>query len=131
MSTTSITIYQNLGKLFYAIAAIDRVIRAKEYAKLKELVKKDWVAVDQLTDEFKTDAAFQIEIVFDWLENEDKDPNECYDDFESYYKENTPHFDASIKKLIWKTANEIANAFSGRNKAEVILLTKLKLLLAS
>ena len=64
MSTTSITIYQNLGKLFYAIAAIDRVIRAKEYAKLKELVKKDWVAVDQLTDEFKTDAAFQIEIVF-------------------------------------------------------------------
>jgi len=33
--------YQNLGKLFYAIAAIDNNVRVEELDKLKDIVKKN------------------------------------------------------------------------------------------
>lgn len=118
--------YQNLGKLFYAIAAADKNIREAEISKLKEIVKNEWLAVDDLEDDFGTDAAYQIEVVFDWLINEeDFDIEACYNDFVTY-KNNQPHlFTKKVKHLILKTANAIAASFSGMNKSELMLLAKL------
>ena len=59
--------YQNLGKLFYAIAAADKTVHTAEINTLKEIVKTKWLDVDPTNDVFDTDAAYQIEIVFDWL----------------------------------------------------------------
>ena len=63
MKNLNIKFYQNLGKLFYAIAAVDKNAREEEYNKLKEIVKSEWLAVDEIEDDFHTDAAYQIEIV--------------------------------------------------------------------
>ncbi|GAA4112479.1 hypothetical protein GCM10022393_10950 [Aquimarina addita] len=120
--------YQSLGKLFYAIAAADKVVRTSEYNTLKELVKTSWLAVDDLEDEFGVDAAFQIEIVFDWLDHSSLEATGCFEEFENYYKENKKFFTKSFKQLIWDTANSIANAFSGKNKSELMLLGKLQLI---
>ncbi len=61
----SVQFYQKLGKLFYAIAASDQVVRKVEHDKLKEIIKTEWLSVDDYEDDFHTDAAYQIEIVFD------------------------------------------------------------------
>ncbi|XMO87438.1 hypothetical protein AAFN75_03965 [Algibacter sp. AS12] len=118
--------YQNLGKLFYAIAAIDGKVSAKEFEKLKLLVKKQWLEVDAIEDAFGTDAAYQIEFVFDWL-NEARSLNTktCFDDFINYKKSQSHLFTKEIKSLILKTASAIAYAFSGINKSELTLLAKL------
>jgi uncharacterized tellurite resistance protein B-like protein len=60
-------IYQNLGKLFYAVAIADGTIHIKEIDKLKEIVREEWIHVDRIEDSFHSDAAYQIETVFDWL----------------------------------------------------------------
>ncbi len=39
-----------------------------EIERLKEDVRKYWLTVDSIEDEFGTDAAYQIEIVFNWLQ---------------------------------------------------------------
>lgn len=65
-------LYQNLGKLFYAVAIADKSIRPIEVEKMKEDVRKYWLTVDGVEDEFGTDAAYQIEIVFDWLQQEER-----------------------------------------------------------
>ncbi|GAA4280961.1 hypothetical protein [Gaetbulibacter aestuarii] len=118
--------YQNLGKLFYAVAAADRQVRDAEFDKLKTLVKNQWLDVDPITDEFDTDAAYEIEIVFDFLKSEERmNIYSYYKDFVDYKNEQPHLFTPEVKQLILKTANAIAASFSGINKSELILLAKL------
>lgn len=49
---TIIDFYQNLGKLFYAIAAVDTIVEEAELNVLKEIVKSKWTKVDPIDDDF-------------------------------------------------------------------------------
>lgn len=121
--------YQKMGELFYAIAAADKVVRKQEYDTLKTMVLEKWKNLDDYKDPFHTDAAYQIEVVFDWFDYEQLDANDCFDSFADYQKENPKLFTPERKKLIWNTADAIASSFAGKNKSEVIMLAKLKNLL--
>ena len=124
----SVQFYQKLGKLFYAIAAADNVVRKNEHKKLKEIVKTEWMTIDDFEDDFHTDAAYQIEVVFDWLNTEEKlHAQTWFDDFISFKEEHPKLFNQQIKKLILKTGNAIAASFSGKNKSELIMLARLNL----
>lgn len=125
----NVKFYQNLGKLFYAVAAVDLEVNQAEINKLKEVVKKYWLDVDDVEDAFGTDAAYQIEIVFDWLNDNDNVRNSkmLYEDFVKYKNEQKHLFTKKVKQLIMKTASEIAQSFAGKNKSELILLAKLNL----
>lgn len=122
-------LYQNLGKLFYAMAISDGSVHVKEWDKVKEIVKEDWLYVDDFKDRYGTDAANQIEIVFGWLVEYEKSSEECFEEFKEFYLAHPHAFTKEIKSLTGKTANAIANAFSGRNKSELVLLAKINLLL--
>ena len=122
-------LYQYLGKLFYAVAIADRTIHLKELEKLKEMVRKHWLDVDDIEDEYGEDAAFQIEVVFDWLLEYEKDGHNCFNEFKVFFKEHPSHFTPEIKDIIMATANAIARSFAGTNKSELVILAKLKLLL--
>ena len=122
----SVQFYQNLGKLFYAIAAADKKVRDEEYNRLKEIVRTDWLTIDDLDDDLQTDAAHQIEVVFDWLNVEEKlDATTWFDEFIHFRKEHPQLFNKPINDLILKTAHSIAASFSGKNKSELIMLARL------
>lgn len=121
--------YQKMGELFYAIAAADNVVREAEYSALKNIVSEKWKNLDDYEDPFHTDAAYQIEVVFDWFDYEELDASDCFDSFAEYKKEHPKLFTEERKKLIWETANAIAGAFAGKNKSELIMLAKLKMIL--
>lgn len=124
----TIDFYQNLGKLFYAIAASDKVVRQEEQDKLKDIVKKDWMSSNLIEESLKKDAEASILNTFNWLENDKEyDAETCYNSFITFKKENEDLFTTQVNSLIIKTANAIAHAFSGINKQELILVTKLKL----
>ncbi|MFT0716606.1 hypothetical protein [Flagellimonas lutimaris] len=118
--------YQNLGKLFYAVAMADNNVRPKEVKRLREYVRQHWLEVDKFEDEFHTDAAYQIEIVFDWLEGEEKDGEEYFKEFKEFYMEHHEKFPETIKKLIVETAESIASSFAGKNRSEMLTIFKLK-----
>ncbi|NGY36599.1 hypothetical protein FQU23_003625 [Flavobacterium sp. XN-5] len=46
---------------------VDKTVQKEEIEKLKELVQKEWLPVEDSSDIFGSDSAYQIEIVFDWL----------------------------------------------------------------
>ncbi len=124
----SIRFYQELGKLFYAIAAVDSTIKQCEYDTLKEIVKAEWINIDDFEDDFQTDAAYQIEIVFDWLYKQEKcNAMFWYDEFIDFKETHPQMFNKTIKKLILKTANAIAAVFAGKNKSELIIIARLNL----
>lgn len=121
--------YQNIGKLFYAVAAADNVVRPEEVKALKEIVENEWVKVEKTRDEFGTDAAYQIEIIFDWFDENQPAAMEAFEEFKEFKKDNEEMFDKELKDLIWKTADAIAGSFAGKNKAELSMLTELKRIL--
>ena len=121
--------YQNLGKLFYAVAMADNSVRPVEVSKLRQDVKRYWLDVDDIEDDFGTDAAYQIEIVFDWLQEEQEESSWYYQEFVDFFKEHPSKFNDKVRHLILKTADDIAASFASRNKSELVLLGKLKLLL--
>ncbi len=121
--------YQKMGELFYAVVAADNVVRKEEYESLKKIVAEQWKNLDSFEDSFGTDAAYQIEVVFDWFDYEQLDAKDCFDSFADYKKEHPQFFNKDRKELIWKTATAIATSFSGANKSELIMLATLKRLL--
>ncbi|MEJ1222474.1 hypothetical protein [Sediminicola sp. 1XM1-17] len=124
-------LYQNLGKLFYAIAMADNTIRPIEVIRLKQAIKEKWLDVDEVEDEFGADAAYQIEIVFDWLQDEEKEGELYFEEFKDFFREHKDKISPKMTTLIWRTAEAIAASFAGKNKSELIILAKLKLFLKS
>lgn len=123
--------YQNLGKLFYAIAAADKVIRKEEVKKLKQIVNTEWLNLGGVKDKSVIDAMRQIKITFDQLAQQTQNPNDSMADFKSFKKEHGKLFTDDVKHLIWKTASSITMSFSGRNKSELIMLAELGIVLKS
>jgi RNAse (barnase) inhibitor barstar len=106
----------------------DKNVRPGEVKKLQDDVRTYWLNLDALQDEFGTDAAYQIEIVFDWLKNEEKDSDTYFEEFTDFYKEHSEIFTPNIKSLVIRTCNDIAASFAGKNKSELILLARLQTL---
>src|SRR5690606_27392815 len=104
MDKPQILFYQKLGELFYSIAAADKEVRKTEYDVLKKMVVEEWKNLDTYEDLFHTDAAFQIEVVFDWFDYEQLDADVCFESFAQYTKEHPKLFTKERKHLIWKTA---------------------------
>ncbi|SNZ00746.1 hypothetical protein [Flagellimonas pacifica] len=120
--------YENLGKLFYYIAMADKSVRAEEIDKLKTFIRKYWLDVDDIENEYGEDAAFQIEAVFNRLLEYEADAEGSFGEFKSFYTNHKDKFNSYIKVLILDTSNAIANTVYGKNKAELIALANLQLL---
>jgi hypothetical protein len=120
--------YENIGKLFYGIAASDKVVREEELFKLKESIKKVWLTSDLIEKDTKIDAEQAIINTFNLLNYDNVyDAEHCFNSFKSFKKDHEYLFTENIKTLIKKTAEAIASAVSGKNKSELIILAKLNL----
>lgn len=117
--------YQNLGKLFFAVANADKHVSDDEIERLKEHVTKNWLDLEDSTDFFGSDAAHQIEIVFDWLVEERLSAEDCFGDFESFRKKHDSLFTQKVKDMVWHTCEEIASSHSGKNKSELVMLSRI------
>lgn len=121
--------YQKLGFLFYSIAAADKIIREEEIKELHEQVVEQWINLEPTQDDYGTDAAYQIEIVFDWILDNETNGERAYQIFENYFLENPDMFEPDIKKKIYTTAEHISNAYHGVNKAEASNILRLHTLI--
>jgi hypothetical protein len=122
-------LYQNLGKLFFAVAAADKKINEHEIASLKKHVTNYWMDLENTKDHFGSDAAYQIEIVFDWLIDEMPEAEESLRDFEAFRKNHDSIFTPQVKEMIWKTCDDIASSFNGKNKSELVILSRIAIIL--
>jgi uncharacterized tellurite resistance protein B-like protein len=121
--------YQNLGKLFYAIAAADKMVHKDEVAALKKIINTDWLHLDGEKTAAEIDAMRQVKITFYELVNKSENAKQCLQEFKHYKQENERLFKTEVKELIWETANKIVNSFANKNKSELIILSDLGLIL--
>ena len=118
--------YQQLGKLFYSVASVDGTVRKEEIEKLVEIVQKEWVPIETTLNEFGDDSAYQIQIVFDWLIENDGNRSKVITNFKTFKKEHPSLFTPQANDLILKTAKAIADSFSVENQSEMNLIKELR-----
>tara|TARA_R110002124_G_scaffold154602_3_gene321703 strand:- start:26662 stop:27075 length:414 start_codon:yes stop_codon:yes gene_type:complete len=120
---TDVEFYQNLGKLFYAIAATDKHVRDEEFSTLKHIINNEWISSENLEGDF---IANTILNTFKWLHNDNEyNAKICYNSFINFKRSHEAFFSKKINSLILKTASSIAASFSSQNKSELIMLAKL------
>ncbi|MCS6917349.1 MAG: hypothetical protein RMK52_08805 [Chitinophagales bacterium] len=114
--------YSELGKLLYAIAAIDGNVQKKEYDRLREIVKKELVPMETSTDAFGTDSAYYTEIEFDILMDQSADPMNCFHSFCNYVEAHKTAFDKRLTSVVHNIAQELSKASRGSSKKEQELI---------
>lgn len=123
------SLYENLGHLFYAIAAADQHVHREEIEKLKILVGKEWLPLENSIDSYGTDAAHYISIAFEYCLIESITSEDAYAVFSAYYEEAESSITKDLKRKIKTTATAIANAFAGKNKKEQKVIAELNKLM--
>ena len=118
--------YQNLGKLFYAIAAADKRVKTVELEKLIELLEKRWLNADCCENVDSYEAQL-VRTFFERLDTAKSDAEKYFLEFINFKKQHPKLFTKDIRKSIMKTDSAIAYSFSGLNKSELIMLAKLNL----
>ena len=119
-------LYQNLGKLFYAVAKADKEVRQLEIRQLREDIFTYWDTFSRVDD--MSDSAEHIQANFESLLQENAESDKCFEEFENYYYKNPTPFNAKVKEIIVRIAHNVAASFSRKNKSELIILAKLQLL---
>lgn len=118
--------YQNLGKLFYAIAAADNNVRDEELDKLKAVINEEWLTNNSIEDRLKINVEDSIISTFKWLRSDNEyNAEACYNSFIAFKKKHELLFTRDINILILKTARVVAASFSRVNKSELIMLARL------
>jgi hypothetical protein len=121
--------YQKLGYLFYSVAHSDRTVSDDELNALQQIIREDWLSLDDNIDAFGSDTAYQIHIIFDFLREKNYNSESAYNVFSRYFKEHIQLFSDDVIDRVFHSANRIADSLNGRNKSELRTLSRLHLLL--
>ena len=117
-------LYIELGKLFYAVAAIDGIVQPSERESLQKLVQNNWKPLEGSTDVYGTDQANLISFSFDYEEAE-LPAESGLQSFLEFYRLNRDQFTPLLANNILQTAKAIAGAYRGKNKSESSVLDRL------
>ena len=121
--------YQKLGYLFYSISNADRRVSAEELNMLQQIIREDWLSLDDVRDAYGSDTAYQIHIIFDFLREKEYSAETAYGVFSRYFKEHITLFTDDVIDRIFHSADRMAECLNGRNKSELQALARLHLLL--
>ena len=128
MIVNYLKIYEQLGYLFYALASAVKHLTKKEYEILRKDIEREWIPLENSTDEFGTDAANYIYFTYDSLVEQDLAPIEAFNSFKAYFQAHEGAFDDLVRAKIRTTAEHMAKAVAN-NKTEVYMIKELNKLL--
>ena len=111
-------IYEQIGNLFYSIAA-DQHIKPLEVAELKLLISKDWLPRNLAeTESIVSDETHYILVTMDTLETERVSAKDAFREFQKFYTSHPEVFTKEIKQRLLDTALEITKLFRADNPFE-------------
>ncbi len=123
-------LYSTLGKLFYGVACTDKRIHQEEVERFEQALKTYW-SFTAISSNSLENEILLISLGFKEAAENKLSGESCFESFKTYYTSNPNLFTGEIRENIFKIANSIANSVAGRNKAELIYLAKLILLMDS
>ncbi len=121
--------FEKLAYLFYSIANADGRVKKQELQILHQEINTLWKAQDDPVDEFNTDLVFEMEAVFEWLEDNRYESLDAFNEFKDFALSHKNLFDSETASKIMHTAHAIAHVFKSINHQEENILHKLEAVL--
>jgi len=121
--------YQELGNLFFAIAAADGKISSEEKETLNDEIQYSWKHFEDSKDRFGSDLSYVIQYEFDTMEDSFETPDHAYESFEFFFKNSQTDIDKHTRKRIFYSCRHIAETVRKINTPELNFLVRLKKLL--
>jgi len=116
--------YKSLAHLFYAMVVADRNVEKTEKMALYELIKQDWSG---MSDELEVKQLLYATLKQLFQDNYEKE--DAFSVFKQFFQKNRESFSEEVRDKILQSSNRIANAFSGVNKSESVLISRLYFLM--
>jgi len=121
--------YEELGNLFYAIAAADKKIIPEERKRVDDVIRFSWKLLNNGTDRFGTNEAYRIRFEFDTMEEFRSKPGDAWKSFLAYFNKNKKEMDHDLRLRVFNSASHIAEGMKSMNGEKKAYLTKLKKLM--
>lgn len=121
-------IFEQIGNLFYAIAA-DQHVKPLEVAELKSLISKDFLPRNHGIEQVVPDETHFIIMAMDSLHGNQISAKAAFNDFSKFYQLHPEVFTSELKQKICDTALEITKIFKTDNLLQNPQLIALKNLL--
>ena len=131
MENSKDKLHYHIGRLFYAIAMADKKIHKKEIETLNTNVLESWRQESMNMEGFNSKSTKEILVAFAEMQKNAAESETCYNVFRDFYLENKSLFTIALRKLIWDTAQAIAMSSAQKNKSELVILAKLRMLFQS
>ena len=124
------TLFEELGKLFYAIAK-SQGVNLMGLGSLKMLLHRDWLRrKEQVNLDVLSEETHRIMYSMDTQAGgEGATAEEAFEGFEAFYKQHPDVFDDSLRALLVSTGRDIVNYFPGSSGNQNNQLIKLESLL--
>lgn len=120
------TFYSEVGKLLYALAKANGSVSEEEVAEIHRTVVNDLVPLENSTDEYGTDSAYYVEMEFDYLNENDADPDDAFMSFIDYVEDHFTGFDPKLRQAILDVTEKLSAVFKHTEIQDKGLLTKIR-----
>ena len=118
--------YAELGKLVYALVKANGKVSLKEEKLLHKMVIEELVPNEAHMDEFGTDAAYYVEMEFEFLKENFADPMDSFNSFIDYVTDHHTAMNEYLTNITINLATRISEGYYGINRYEKEMLIKLK-----
>lgn len=123
-------IFEQIGNLFYAIAA-EQQVKPLEIGQLKALINKDWSPRNRNRNQpLVSEETHLINLAMDTQEGTRATPGEAFGEFAKFYNLHPELFTADVKQRILDTAVKITDVFKANHPFANTPLEALKELFA-
>lgn len=118
--------YRELGRLLYAIAAVDNSITETERKSLGKEITERLLHKERSTDPYGTNKAWETQFAFETNEDQGISADEAFHEFLGYIKTNKNALKEDEVDICLKLADHIADSYHHINKKENKLLSQLR-----
>lgn len=119
----SISFFEALAHLFYSVSVADDILELDEKRAIHKEITNYWAYNLSGYSSSEIMFASMRQLIGDVMDND-----EAFEQFKEFYNSHQKHFSIDVKKAIYDSASIIADSYANKNKAELTMLTQIKLL---
>lgn len=118
-----------IGYVVYAVASADNHVALEEKKIAHDLINEHWTLLADNEDPFGVLALDFVDKIIVSFDEDHLDSDKAFDSFKEIFEEQKNEFTPEIKQFILDLCIKVGSAFNQMNKSELVLLSRIEILL--
>ncbi len=118
-----------IGYIVYAVASTDKHVAEEEKKIAHDLINEHWTLLADNEDPFGVRALDFVDKIIVSFDEDHLDSEKAFESFKEIFEEQKQDFTIEIRQFILDLCIKVGSAFSQMNKSELVLLSRIEILL--